>query len=563
MIFLRGLAVVLAALVALPLFAGDRQGARHAFQEALYYYQRLQERPENARTIPQYRRAIFLFTRVVDEDPTYGACDDALFHKAGLYEEMARRFGEEEYRKKAAHYFRFLAEQYPTSKHRRPALERAAALTETGPRRETAAPAAPPTLPPQTQKHAVDEALALVSDIRFWSTQDYTRVVIQLNREVTFRKEILSEPHRLYIDFDSSKLRPELSTTYNVNDLFIKQIRVAENRPGIVRVVLDFDRIHQHSVFALYDPYRIVLDFRGTPKSAKPPESTAGPAAASKSAPPATGPAVRPPTASPPAALPPALPQPAAGAKGDLSMTRVLGLKVGKVVIDPGHGGRDTGTIGPKGLKEKDLVLDVALRLRRLLEGRLGTEVVLTRETDRFVPLEERTAIANQQGADLFVSIHANASRSKTVSGAETFYLSFASNPDERAVASRENATSQRNISELEDLLRKIALGDYNKESQELARTVQDNLHREMSRHRPRYNNRGVKKAPFIVLIGANMPSILTEIGFLSNPADESFLKRNEGRDYVAEALYGGIESYFQGLGIPPLYERTAQSLAP
>jgi N-acetylmuramoyl-L-alanine amidase len=551
MIFLRGLAVILAVLFAIPLSAADRQGARRAFQEASYYHQRLLERPEASRTIAQYNRAIYLFTRVIDEDPTYGACDDALFYKAGLYEEMARRFGEEEYRRKAAHYFRFMAEQYPTSKHRASALARAVALS--GPAgRETDPSADPaPLSSQQAQAPAVDEELALVSDIRFWSSQDYTRVVIQVDREVTFHKEILSEPHRLFIDFDSSRLKPELATTYNVNDLFIKQIRVAENRPGVIRVVLDFDKIHQHSVFALYDPYRIVLDFRGAPRAAQPPAARPRQAAAPEAGPAPPAPSARPPVATPPAP-----------ARGDLSMTRVLGLKVGKVVIDPGHGGRDTGTIGPKGLKEKDLVLDVALRLRRLLEDRLGTEVVLTRETDRFVPLEERTAIANQQGADLFVSIHANASRSRSVSGAETFYLSFASNPDERAVASRENATSQRNIRELEDLLHKIALGDYNKESQELARTVQDSLYQEMSRHRPRYHNRGVKKAPFIVLIGANMPSILTEIGFLSNPADESFLAKEEGRNYVAEALYSGIESYFEGLGIPPLYERTAQSPA-
>jgi N-acetylmuramoyl-L-alanine amidase len=553
MVFLRGLALSLAVLVALSVSAAaDRQGARLAFQEARYYYQRLLENPETSRTLTQYRRAIFLFTRVIDEDPTYGACDDALFYKAGLYEEMARRFKEQEYQEKAVRYFRFLAEQYPTSKHRAPALARAAALKEPPPRREPSEPAAPPISRAASQPR--DEGFALVSDIRFWSSQDYTRVVIQLNREVAFQKEILSEPHRLYIDFDSAKLKPELATTYNVNDLFIKQIRAAENRPGVVRVVLDFDKIHQHTVFALYDPYRIVLDFRGSARSVKTPES---PPRRSAAAPQTSPPAPR------PALQPPIVPPSGTGAKGDLSLTRVLGLKVGKVVIDPGHGGKDTGTIGPKGLKEKDLVLDVSLRLRKLLEDRLGTEVILTRETDHFVPLEERTAIANQQGADLFISIHANASRTRNVSGAETFYLSFASNPDERAVASRENATSQKNISDLEDLLRKIALGDYNRESQELAKTVQDNLHQRMSRHRPRYHNRGVKKAPFIVLIGANMPSILTEIGFLSNSADESFLAKEEGRNHVAEALYSGIEGYFQGLGILPLYERTARSTAP
>jgi N-acetylmuramoyl-L-alanine amidase len=228
------------------------------------------------------------------------------------------------------------------------------------------------------------------------------------------------------------------------------------------------------------------------------------------------------------------------------------------VVIDPGHGGRDTGTIGPSGLKEKDLVLDIAHRLRAKLEERLGTDVILTRDDDRFIPLEERTAIANQNSADLFISIHANASRHRRVSGVETYVLDFARSDAEREIASRENASSQRNIRELENLIKKIAAEDYNQESRDLAHVIQESLVRDLSPQMSNPHDRGVKQAPFIVLIGSNMPSILTEVGFISNPSDEHYFTQVEARDQVAEALYRGVESYFRSLGGVPVRQDAA-----
>ena len=227
-------------------------------------------------------------------------------------------------------------------------------------------------------------------------------------------------------------------------------------------------------------------------------------------------------------------------------------------MIDPGHGGRDSGTIGRNGLKEKDLVLAVSHQLKRLLEERLGTEVVLTRENDRFIPLEERTAIANHLSADLFISIHANSSRDRKVSGVETFFQGFTTNHDEREVASRENASSQKNIRDLEDLLKRIALGDYNEESRDFAQVIQDTFYSEIRPQRPRFQDRGVKKAPFIVLINLNMPGILLEIGFISNPSAEGYLKKKQGQEAVAEAIYTGVEKYFRALGAVPLNQRRA-----
>jgi len=235
-------------------------------------------------------------------------------------------------------------------------------------------------------------------------------------------------------------------------------------------------------------------------------------------------------------------------ASGDRSLIRALGLKIGKIVIDPGHGGHDTGTIGPHGLEEKDLVLDVGRRLGRLLQGRLGADVVYTRKDDTFIPLETRTSIANQEQADLFVSIHANSSRDSGARGVETYYLNFTSSAEALDVAARENAASDKSIHELQDLVKKIALKEKIDESREFASNVQRALHSGLAAKNPGIRDRGVKKAPFIVLIGANMPSILAEVSFVSNPGDERRLRTPEYRQRIAESLYRGISKYVSGL---------------
>lgn len=233
---------------------------------------------------------------------------------------------------------------------------------------------------------------------------------------------------------------------------------------------------------------------------------------------------------------------------GKRSLTRVLGLKVGRVVIDAGHGGHDHGTTGPSGLTEKEVTLDVARRLGELIEENLGSEVVFTRNDDRYIQLEERGAIANRSHADLFISIHANSSRHAAAAGVETYYLNFTSSPEALEVAARENAVSERSVSDLGDLIKKIALKDKIDESREFAGKVQMALYNGAAKAGNRTKDRGVRKAPFVVLIGATMPSILTEIGFLSNPKEEAMLKKPEYRQKIAEALFRGISQYAGGL---------------
>ncbi|MGZ4871484.1 MAG: N-acetylmuramoyl-L-alanine amidase [Candidatus Angelobacter sp.] len=238
----------------------------------------------------------------------------------------------------------------------------------------------------------------------------------------------------------------------------------------------------------------------------------------------------------------------APNADGERSLIRALGLKIGKIVVDAGHGGHDTGTIGPNGLEEKDLVLDVALKLGKLLEDKLGAEVVYTRDDDTFIPLETRTAIANKEQADLFISIHANSSGDPTARGVETYYLNFTSRADALEVAARENAVSEKSIHELQDLVKKIALKEKIGESREFASDVQRSLYAGLSSRSPSLRNRGVKKAPFVVLIGANMPSILAEISFVSNPDDAKKLKTNDYRQRIADSLYKGVFRYVNSL---------------
>ena len=493
---------------------------------------------------------------------------------------------------------------------------------------------------------------ARVTGIRHWSTPDYTRVAIDLESGIQFGSQRISHPERIFFDLRGTKLASTLvGKSFDVDDGFLKKIRVAQFQPGRTRVVLEVDNLSDYEAFLLPDPYRLIIDIHGKNNRknmhAKLLRDTA--AMADAEAPPTAGSGTDSSTSdelTPEAALKAAeakvkgdlraeagtapvtredvgdetkiapkttvtsaklhstlstekipakdktttpavtkvvvdaddedeVPAPPSHARskpasrlasnrtkekeldmreakptasGDRSLIRALGLKIGKIVIDPGHGGHDTGTIGPNGLQEKDLVLEVGRRLGKLLETRLGAEVVYTRKNDTFIPLETRTAVANQQRADLFISIHANSSRDSDARGVETYYLNFTSSPEALEVAARENAVSEKSIYELQDLVKKIALKEKIEESREFAGDVQSSLHSGLAAKSPAIRDRGVKKAPFIVLIGANMPSILAEISFVSNPTDEHRLQTSEYRQRIAESLYRGIAKYVDGL---------------
>jgi N-acetylmuramoyl-L-alanine amidase len=375
----------------------------------------------------------------------------------------------------------------------------------------------------------------------------------------------------------------------------VRQIRVGRHPDNVVRVVLDLEGVRRHTAYALYNPFRIVIDaepLTAVTSAAAPSTPAPAAAAASATAPladavttplpvsaeletaPAPAPPPSPAPTPPPAAVPargpaPEVPAPSlisppspppvpaaaavkpeapkSNAAGGFSIARQLGLGVSRIVIDAGHGGHDPGA-QVRGLNEADLTLDVALRLEKLLEKEAGVEVVLTRRSNVYVPLEERTAIANREGADLFLSIHANASRNVQANGVETYFLSFASSPEAESVAARENSASARDMHTLPDIIKAIALNNKLDESRDLAGMVQEALITRLRRSNRSVRNLGVKKAPFVVLIGAEMPSVLAEVSFLTNRQELALLKTAAYKQRIAEALHAAVMRYRRSL---------------
>jgi N-acetylmuramoyl-L-alanine amidase len=442
-----------------------------------------------------------------------------------------------------------------------------------------------------------------VKAVQHWSTPDYTRITVDLEQDVQFESQRIGHPDRIFFDLKNARLSSDLvGKSLDVDDGLVKKVRIAQFKPGRARIVIETAAHAKYNASLLLNPARLIIDIHGedvqsadarrdavrTAQSANDSaldnsgESTVGTdvqsaadAGASATGVPrkvvveaddddSTDENIVPP--SPKVSAKPAkattsgrtrtrvassraMRESQPTSSGDRSLIRALGLKIGKIVIDPGHGGHDTGTIGPNGLLEKDLVLDVSKRLGKLLEGRLGADVAFTRRDDTFIPLETRTSIANQAQADLFVSVHANSSRDPDARGVETYYLNFTSSPEALEVAARENAASDKSIHELQDLVKKIALKEKIEESREFASDIQQSLHIGLAAKAPGMRDRGVKKAPFVVLIGANMPSILAEISFISNPGDERRLKNSDYRQRIAESLFRGISRYVNGLG--------------
>jgi N-acetylmuramoyl-L-alanine amidase len=392
----------------------------------------------------------------------------------------------------------------------------------------------------------------LVRQIRVAETQHgVTRVVLDLERSADATTSHLDNPNRLIIEVRATGAPAPLTTNAPI------EAEVAESKapayrsftPPPARAAIEPSARRVPPVFVDAPPPMaprpgVASDVANViPKLSPPPVRPAPGAVLAKVTP----------TASPitpsPAFVPAPAPETAAlpakrNSTGGRSMIRVLGLKVGRIVIDPGHGGHDTGTVGPEGLREKDLVLDVSKRLGALIEERMNSEVIYTRSDDTFVPLEQRTEIANQAKADLFLSIHANSSPLPSAAGVETYYLNLTTSKAALDLAARENAGSQKSIFELQDLLEKIALKDKVDESREFANRIQSALYSFSVKNDSHSRDRGVRKAPFVVLIGASMPSVLAEIGFISNAHDESIMKKAEYRQRLAESLYKGLANY-------------------
>jgi N-acetylmuramoyl-L-alanine amidase len=390
------------------------------------------------------------------------------------------------------------------------------------------------------------------------------RVVIELGREAHYLARRQTGPDRVQIEL--SDAAPAAGVAERVSEIagpLVKSVTVDEGADRTSRIVLQLNSGPRFSTFPLYNPFRLVVDLESDdPALAHVPERDASTAPA----PPTATPSVPPASASKTAAAPPAAPAappapaaPASTARGDYSLARQLGLGVSRIVIDPGHGGHDPGARG-NGVSEAQVVLDVALRLEKLLRSQPGFEVVLTRRTNEFIPLEARTALANRENADMFLSIHVNASPRADTRGIETYLLDFATNPDAEALAARENATSAQTMRLLPEIVKTIALNNKVDESRELAGMVQTALIRRLSPLSKNIQDLGVKRAPFVVLIGAEMPSVLSEISFLTNKTDASLLKQASHRQRIAEALADAVLRYRTSLkNTPEERARTAR----
>jgi N-acetylmuramoyl-L-alanine amidase len=553
------------------------------------------------------------YEAVVRHYPGSGYSDNALWQAGRLSLDAFVRFGQPADRDAGVRLLRKLAAAYPASKlaaqvpaQIKPFDSPARGLTQDKRADSVDDSAARPqgralqAADVATQKPSVGDGLqagpplpatrlATIKDIRRAVLPDAVRITIELDGEVPFHDERIPDPDRVFVDMPGTRAAAPLvdqTLRFNSDADIVRQVRIGRHPNKTTRVVLDTAGVTSYSVYPLYSPFRLVIDCVRMPAEAS---TAAVPAATLMSAapapplkaqpltkswmrrPPAMSPRAESQIASarvPPEPPPPlpkiadiataaplpgasAIPPAAKNATGGLSIARQLGLGVSRIVIDPGHGGHDSGAKG-KGVTEAELVLDVSLRLEKLLQKVQGVEVILTRRTNEFIPLPDRTSIANREGADLFLSVHANASPNPQARGVETYFLNFANNSSAAAIAARENAASSLAMGEMPDLVKAIALSNKLDESRDFATQVQRAMAERLRTSNKTLKDLGVKQAPFVVLIGATMPSVLAEISFVTNPQEAKLLKSTAYRQRIAESLFNAIRKYQTSLKAAP-----------
>ncbi len=493
----------------------------------LRMYDRFQQQSDLNESIGYYRDCASLF-------PHHRLADDALYALGEIYLDHLSQY------EAAANFFSNVVTRYS---HGDMHPQAAARLKTLSSKYNIA-------LPDTMIGDSNHKKLTNVLPIKYWSSNDYSRVIIKASGPVAYSAQLLeksrNQPRRLYIDFQNSYIEPRYRSPVPISDGLLKQIRTGQNSQETVRVVLDIESISSYKIFSLPDPFRVVVDIRGI-KSQQQNQLT------SKSITALPKPSIRDgqvivlqeqkKRAKVKQHTPQQKSDEQADDEQDFSLAQQLGLGVKRIVIDPGHGGKDPGAIA-NGLKEKDIVLNLARKIKKDLEAVIGCEVILTRDSDVYLSLEERTAIANGNNADLFISLHINAHPKSTVHGLETYFLNLASDKDAMRVAALENATSELQMSDLQDVLADIMKNSKVKESSRLARNIHATLISGLQENKLALKDLGVKQAPFYVLIGAEMPAILMEVAFISNRDDASKLKDNKFLDAVVNNLTKGIRAY-------------------
>ncbi len=492
--------------------------ARQLYLAAEECYKALQNNPRKQEYRSYWLECIEKFQKVHQQSPTGPWAAAGLYQAGCLYVELHRHSGVEADIQAAEQIFERIVHDYPRSDYSQRARARLSELSssstpsiqEVVQNHEAAGPVASDSKNP-----AEDAEKAVVTGIRYWSNPEYTRVVIDADRETSFQNNLLNKDpslnipnQRLYVDLMNSRLG-DIEKTLPINDSLLESARAGQYTADTVRVVVDIKSFHSYNVFSLRNPFRIVIDVWGaSTERAEAPQTEEADHA---------------------------------------SLVRQLSLGVRRVVIDPGHGGKDYGAPGCiKGVHEKQVVLQIAKKLAEKVKRELNCEVILTRTTDTFLTLEERTAIANTQRADLFISLHANASRDQRASGIETYFLNLTTDNESISVAARENATSEKNISELQAILNDLLQNAKINESRRLATYVQDSLYSHVAKKYSRVHNKGVKRAPFYVLLGAQMPAILVETSFISNQIECGRLVDSKYQDTLCEGIVGGIQKYIE-----------------
>jgi N-acetylmuramoyl-L-alanine amidase len=462
------------------------------------------------------RLAIDYFLRLHETYPHDNLADDGLVLVARLYEEVLKEPAE------AYRYYAKVVKWYPDGDMFGTAQGKARQLAAHAPKQSAMNLQMPQR--PFAKK---------LTDVRHWSDDNYTRVVFDFSDKVSYSFNHLAAepkaqtPSRIYLDIENLELdgdRPFPS----VSDAVISEVRTGQPKPGVTRFVLDLHDDVEFRVFPLENPFRIVVDVNAVAAASAP-----GQQPQIRSLPPAADQIASILDLSPKDA-PPLIQIPDRNPSGGLR----------RIVVDAGHGGKDPGAIGPNQVMEKDVTLAIARQLSKRLRDELHCEVIMTRSGDTYLPLQERTALANRVDADLFISIHANASENRSVYGVETYYLNFSKNDQAVAVAARENGMSLREVGNLELILFDLMANSKINESSRLAAEIQNALVQRLSRKYSKVKNLGVRPGPFHVLLGATMPSVLVETAFISNRREEKRLTSPEYHQQAADAIIAGVRNY-------------------
>jgi N-acetylmuramoyl-L-alanine amidase len=524
--------------------------AKDKFYNAEACYKKLRHNPKKQKYRDKWLGCIEKFEAVYRHDPKGPWAAAGLYMSGQLYQELYKRSFKTSDQKMAIDIYERIITDFPESKYKQKADYALHGISYKEPSKITSKKETPETDVEKVEENSIDSEIekltstplpaekdlkgsksmeAKILGLRYWSNPSYTRIVVDADNEMSYTHKLLKKdtsikkPQRLYIDLNNSKLGKDITKVVPINDDLLIDARAGQYASNSVRVVVDIKSFETYKIFSLRNPFRIVIDIWGTvAKPELPPIKTDQ---KDKKIPPG-------------------------------ALAKQLALGVSRIVIDPGHGGRDYGAPGYlRGVHEKDVVLKLARQLAKKIRKELGCEVIMTRNSDRYLTLEERTAIANTKNADLFISIHTNAVRDRRAYGIETFFLNLATDNDAILVAARENATSTKNISDLETILSDLMQNAKINESSRLAVQVQKSMNGYLRKHYSRIKSKGVKQAPFYVLMGAQMPAILIETSFISNPRECKRLNDPVYQDQMSEAIVQGIKEYIKDTNPTALME--------